>query len=146
MQFPTVLRQHGPAMRTATPRTRGQSSVRLWVAQGALAALFVFAGAMKLVTPAGTLAEQSDLPVLFMRFIGLCEVLGGAGLVLPGIIRIATFLTPLAAAGLVAIMAGATVLTFAAGDVAAVMPAVVGLVAAYVALRRGQQTLFKRAA
>jgi uncharacterized membrane protein YphA (DoxX/SURF4 family) len=114
--------------------------VRLWVAQGALAALFIFAGAMKLVTPADTLAEQSDLPVLFMRFIGVCELLGGVGLVLPGLLRIATFLVPLAAAGLVVIMVGATVLTFATAGVAGVLPAAVGGVAAWVALRRWQQT------
>jgi uncharacterized membrane protein YphA (DoxX/SURF4 family) len=114
--------------------------VRLWVAQGALAALFIFAGAMKLVTPADTLAEQSDLPVLFMRFIGVCELLGGLGLVLPGLLRIATFLVPLAAAGLVVIMVGATVLTFATAAAGAVIPAVVGAVAAWVALRRWQQT------
>jgi uncharacterized membrane protein YphA (DoxX/SURF4 family) len=145
MQFPTVLRQHGPAALPVPIRKRGESSGRLWVAQGALALLFLFAGGMKLVTPADTLAEQSDLPVLFMRFIGLCEFLGGAGLVLPGIVRIATYLTPLAAAGLVVIMAGATVLTFAEGSVLGVIPGAVGLVAAYIALRRGRQAVARRA-
>jgi uncharacterized membrane protein YphA (DoxX/SURF4 family) len=145
MQFPTVLHRHGAATVPAATWTRG-ASVRLWVAQGALAALFIFAGAMKLVTPAGTLAEQSDLPVLFMRFIGACELLGGLGLVLPGLLRIATFLAPLAAAGLVVIMIGATVLTFATAGVAGFLPAVVGTVAAWVALRRWQLTSGRPAA
>jgi uncharacterized membrane protein YphA (DoxX/SURF4 family) len=145
VQFQPLISHHGPAAVATTAPAAGSSSKRLWVAQGALAALFIFAGGMKLVTPADTLAEQSDLPVLFMRFIGLCEFLGGAGLVLPGLLRIATFLTPLAAAGLVVIMTGATVLTFAAGDMAGVLPAAVGLVAAYVAVWRGRQTLGKRA-
>jgi uncharacterized membrane protein YphA (DoxX/SURF4 family) len=141
MQFQTVLHRNTPATVPAGLRTGGSSNGRLWVAQGALAALFVFAGVSKLVTPADTLADQSDLPVLFMRFIGLCELLGGVGLVLPGILRFATFLTPVAAAGLVIIMVGATVLTVATAGVVGLFPAVVGLVALYIAVRRSRQTL-----
>lgn len=141
MQFPAVLHRHGPAAPTAGTASSRGVTIRLWTAQGALAALFVVAGAMKLVTPADTLAEQSDLPVLFMRFIGICEVLGGAGLVLPGITRIATFLAPLAAAGLVIIMVGATVLTFATAGLGGVIPLAVGIVAGYVAVVRGRQAL-----
>lgn len=106
---------------------------RLWTAQAALAAVFLFAGGMKLVAPADTLAEQSDLPVLFLRFIGACEVLGAAGLVLPGLFHTLRGLTPLAASGLVVIMTGAVVVTLATGGgAAAVLPAIVGIIAAYV--------------
>lgn len=109
----------------------------LWIVQGVLAAIFLFAGGMKLVLPADTLTEQTALPALFLRFIGVCEVLGAAGLILPGLLLIRPGLTPLAATGLVIIMAGATVLTAAGGDIApAFFPLVLGLLAALVAYGR----------
>jgi hypothetical protein len=55
-----------------------------------------------------------SLPGLFIRFIGVAEVCGAAGLILPWLMRIRPALTPLAAAGLVIIMAGATVITLLA--------------------------------
>ena len=70
----------------------------LWTVQGLLAALFLFAGGMKLVTPIAALTQQIALPGLFLRFIGLVEVLGALGLILPGLLRIRPALTPLAAA------------------------------------------------
>ena len=51
------------------------------------------------------------LPGLFLHFIGVCEFLGGIGLILPALLRIKPGLTPLAAAGLAIITAGATVIT-----------------------------------
>ena len=116
-----------------------RSTTWLWVAQGILAALFLFAGGMKLVLPADALAAQSHLPGAFMKFIGVCETLGALGLVLPGVFRIGERLTPLAAAGLMIIMAGATVTTVVQGQGAvAIVPALVGVIAAYVARRRGR--------
>jgi hypothetical protein len=111
----------------------------LWIAQGLLAALFLFAGGMKLITPVETMTEQMliPLPGLFLQFIGVAEFLGGLGLVLPGLVRIRPGLTPLAATGLVIIMLGATGLTLLAGEVAgALFPLVVGLVTAFVAYGR----------
>ena len=109
----------------------------LWIVQGLLAALFLFAGGMKLVLPLEKLTGPVPLPGLFLRFIGVAEVLGAIGLILPGLLRIRPGLTPLAAAGLVIIMIGATVLTVASGDVAtALIPLVVGLLAAFVAYGR----------
>jgi hypothetical protein len=65
------------------------------------------------------------------------EVLGALGLILPGLLRIRPILTPLAAAGLVIIMIGATALTLAADGIAtAITPLVVGLLAAFVAYGR----------
>ena len=90
----------------------------LWMVQGLLALIFLFAGGMKLILPLDELTEQMPLPGLFVRFIGVAEVLGAIGLILPGLLRIRPGLTPLAAAGLVIIMIGATVLTLAGGDVA----------------------------
>ena len=109
----------------------------LWIIQGLLAALFLFAGGMKLVLPLDKLAGPIQLPGFFVRFIGVAEVLGAIGLILPSLLRIRPRLTPLAACGLVIIMIGATVLTFAAGAVGpALFSLVVGLLAAFVAYGR----------
>ena len=113
----------------------------LWIVQGLLAALFLFAGGMKLVLPLDKLAGPVALPGLFMRFLGVCEVLGGLGLILPGLLRIRPGLTPLAAAGLVIIMIGATVLSLVVGGVAtALIPLVVGILLGFVAYGRWRLT------
>ena len=109
----------------------------LWIVQGLLAAIFLFAGGMKLVLPVEEMTKQMPLLGLFLRFIGVAEVLGAIGLILPGLLRIRPGLAPLAAAGLVIIMIGATVLTLAGGDIAlALIPLVVGLLSAFVAYGR----------
>ena len=93
----------------------------LWVVQVLLAALFLFAGVMKLVMPLDQLAGPVELPGAFIRFIGVVEVLGALGLILPALLRIRPGLTPLAAVG----------------DLApSVIPLVVGLLAAFVAYGR----------
>src|SRR5512145_3292502 len=103
----------------------------LWVVQGLLALLFLFAGGTKLVLPLDQMSGPVTLPGWFLRFLGVAEVLGGLGLILPGLLKIKPGLTPLAAAGLVIIMIGATGVTLAGGDVAlALIPLVVGLLAA----------------
>jgi hypothetical protein len=109
----------------------------LWIVQGLLALLFLFAGGMKLVLPLDALTGPMPLPGPFLRFIGVAEVCGALGLILPGLLRIRPGLTPLAAAGLVVIMIGATVLTVAGGEVAtALIPLVVGLLSAFIAYGR----------
>jgi uncharacterized membrane protein YphA (DoxX/SURF4 family) len=107
----------------------------LWTVQVLLALLFLFSGGAKLALPAEAMKGQGvDLPVPFLRFIGVCEVLGALGLVLPGIFRIARGLTPLAAAGLVIIMIGATVVNIIGQAVpVALITVVVGFLAAFVA-------------
>jgi uncharacterized membrane protein YphA (DoxX/SURF4 family) len=113
----------------------------LWIVQGLLAIVFLFSGGMKLVLPIEAMTRQMPLPGLFLRFIGVAEVLGAAGLILPGLLRIRRGLTPLAAAGLVIIMIGATALTWSNGGVArALMPLVVGLLAAFVVYGRRDVT------
>jgi uncharacterized membrane protein YphA (DoxX/SURF4 family) len=111
----------------------------LWIVQGLLALVFLFAGGTKLVLPIEVMTEQMPLPLpgWFLRFIAVAEVLGAIGLILPGLLGIRPGLTPLAAAGLVIIMIGATVLTLAGGGVAgALIPLVVGLLSAFVAYGR----------
>ena len=109
----------------------------LWVVQALLALLFLFAGGVKLVMSAVDLTAQTPLPAAFLRFIGVMEILGGVGLVLPGILRIRTELTPLAAAGLVVIMIGAVVVTARTMGLAmAALPFVTGGLASFVAYGR----------
>jgi hypothetical protein len=109
----------------------------LWTVQALLAALFVFAGGMKLVLPLDKLAGPVALPGLFVRFIGVAELLGGLGLILPGLTGIRPGLTPLAAAGLVIVMIGAVAVTIVGGEGAvAAIPLLVGLLAAFVAYAR----------
>lgn len=123
---------------TSRPPSRTASGL-LWTVQVLLAALFLFAGGMKLVSPIAALTQQVALPGPFLRFIGVAEVLGAVGLILPGLLRIRPVLTPLAAVGLVIIMSGAVGVTMATmGPVQAVMPGMVGVLAASVAVGRGR--------
>lgn len=112
-------------------------TILLWTLQGLLAALFLFAGVMKLITPAETLAQQAHMSGSFLKFIGVVEVLGALGLVLPNLLHIQEGLAPLAAAGLVILMIGATVVTLKqGGGASALIPAITGLLCAFVAYSR----------
>jgi uncharacterized membrane protein YphA (DoxX/SURF4 family) len=117
--------------------------IALWIAQGLLAAIFLFAGGVKLIMPIEEMLKQMPLPLpgWFVRFTGIVEVLGALGLILPWLLRIRPGLTPLAAAGLVIVMIGATAYNLAAGDVAsALITLVVGLLCAFVAYGRWRLT------
>ena len=117
----------------------------LWIVQGLLALLFLWAGGVKLVLPLEKLAGPIELPGPFLRFIGVAEVLGAIGLILPGLLNIRPGLTPLAAAGLVIIMIGATGLGLVVGDPAmALIPLGVGILAAFVAYGRWQLAPHRR--
>ena len=109
----------------------------LWIVQALLALLFLYAGGMKLILPVEEMTAQIPMPGLLLRFIGVCEVLGAIGLIVPGLTRIRPELTPLAAAGLVIIMVGATVITLMYMPASwAVLPLVTGILAAFVAYGR----------
>ena len=114
----------------------------LWTAQILVALLFLLAGSMKFIMSAEQMQQGPIvLPLAFIRFIGVCECLGALGLVLPGLTRIRPGLTPLAAAGLTIIMIGATTVTMLGmGIVAAVFPAAVGVVTAWIAYGRTRIT------
>jgi hypothetical protein len=117
-------------------------SLTLWIIQGALALLFLFTGGFKLLVPTDVLLAQMalPLPIWFIRFIGVIEVAGALGLILPQLTRIKPGLTPLAACGLTLEMVGATIVTVIALGVApALMPLIVGLLAVFVAYERGQR-------
>ena len=116
-------------------------NIALWIAQALLAAIFLFAGGMKLVIPIEEMTKQMPMPGWFLHFIGVCEILGALGLILPWLKRIRPGLTPLAAAGLVIIMIGATVITLMISGIAmALVPLVVGILCAFVAYGRWRLT------
>ena len=112
----------------------------LWVIQGLLALLFLLRGGEKLLMSAEVLAARTPLPDLLYRFIGLAEVFGAIGLILPGLLHIRPILTPLAAVGLSFITLSATVLTLAGGQglVGALTPFNVALLSGFVAYGRFQ--------
>jgi uncharacterized membrane protein YphA (DoxX/SURF4 family) len=88
----------------------------VWIVQVVLALGFLMAGAMKLTQPRAKLAPQmgwvEDFTDTQLKGIGLVEVAGALGLVLPGATDIAPILTPLAAAGLVIVMVSAAATHF----------------------------------
>src|SRR5215212_8328931 len=112
----------------------------LWTLQGLLGLFFVLAsGAPKLLLPYDSLPMPIPLPAAFVVFIGVAEVLGGLGLILPGLLKIQTGLAPLAAGGLVLVTIGATVYQLAAGAPGnAIFAAVIGLLCAFVGYGRWQ--------
>lgn len=118
-------------------------NILLWIIQILLALLFLFAGGTKLVWSLEKLQSmgspnQVQLPGMFLKFIGVCEVLGALGLVLPGLFRVRKGLTAVAATGLAIIMVGAVIVTIAGdGIVLAITPFIVGLLCAFVAYARG---------
>lgn len=118
-----------------TSYTRGSRWIRLngatiglWIVQGLLAALFLFAGVMKLVLPIEAMSGPIPLPGAFLRFLGVAEVLGAIGLIAPGALGVLRGLTPVAAGALAIVMIGATEITVLGGSVAgAAVPFIVGL-------------------
>jgi hypothetical protein len=124
--------------RRSSTRSVTKGAAALWTIQGLLAVTFAGAGVSKLADP-GAAANSSNLPAAFMAFIGVCEVAGAAGLILPGVTNIGRWLTPLAATGLVIIMIGATIVTGTEDSIAlAVMPLLIGILASIVAYRRAR--------
>ena len=117
---------------------RNATTYALWTIQGLLAVVFLFAGGMKLVMPIEEMTKQMpSMPGWFLHFIGSCEILGGLGLILPGLFRVRPGLTPLAAAGLVVIMIGATVINIVDGPApAAILTAALGAMCAFVVYGR----------
>jgi uncharacterized membrane protein YphA (DoxX/SURF4 family) len=129
--------ENNEASGVESPRSKVTMNYTLWIVQVLLALIFLFAGGIKLVLPLEAITEQMPLPGLFLRFIGVAEVLGAIGLILPGLLGIRANLTPVAAFGLVIIMTGATVLTLSGiGFAPALIPLVVGLLSAFVAYGR----------
>lgn len=83
-------------------------NIVLWILQVLLALMFLMVGFMKTVQPIEQLAKRMDwvksYPASFVRFIGISEILGGIGLILPALTHILPWLTIAAAIGLAVVM------------------------------------------
>ena len=104
------------------PKKRSGLNIFLWFVQGLLAIAFLGAGFMKVSTPYEQLVSNPEAAWVrnfsagFLKFIGVAEILGAIGLLVPSLTRIQPRLTPLAAAGLVLIMMGAAVTHIRQGE------------------------------
>jgi uncharacterized membrane protein YphA (DoxX/SURF4 family) len=115
--------------------------VTLWAAQILLAIAFVASGLAKLSMPMAELTHRlgwpGDFAASLVRGIGLAEVAGAVGLVVPALTRIRPNLTPLAAACLMLLMVCATMFHLARAEGQAVAITVaLGALAAFVAWGR----------
>lgn len=125
-------------------------NILLWILQILLALLFLFAGGTKFYYTIEDMRRMGPpnqilFPGWFIHFIGVCEILGGLGLVLPGLLRIKPYLTALAAIGLTIIMIGAVVVTaMSAGFGPAIGNVVICLLCAFVAYGRTRLSPFYR--
>lgn len=125
-------------------------NILLWIIQILMALLFLFAGVTKFYYTYEQMRamgppNQILPPAWFIHFIGICEILGGLGLVLPGLFRIKQYLTVLAAIGLTIIMIGAVVITAMAVGIAPTIPTIIiGLLCAFIAYGRAKLSPFSR--
>ncbi len=118
-------------------RNTRKIGVALWIVQVLLALFFLSSGVPKLVLPPESLPMPIPLPEPFLLFVGVCETLGAIGLILPGVTRVQTSLTPLAATGLVLVTICATVYNLLGHQPESAIFAVgVGIFAAFVAYGR----------
>jgi uncharacterized membrane protein YphA (DoxX/SURF4 family) len=113
-------------------------NILLWIIQTLLSLLFLLSGITKFVMSVAEMNRQAPLvlPGWFLHFIGVCEILGAIGLILPALLRIKPGLTPLAATGLAIITLGATIITAKASISLALFPFVVCLLSLLVAYGR----------
>jgi hypothetical protein len=111
----------------------------IWIIQGLLAAVMLGAGMFKIVTPREKLSEKFHWAKTWtdgnVKLLGLAEVLGAAGLILPGLLHLLPVLTPVAAICLAILMAGAAKVhvDFKESPVPAVVPL---LLAIFIAIGR----------
>jgi DoxX-like family len=112
--------------------------IAVWIVSVLLALAFLFIGGVKVLMPVADMeAASHGVPVVLLKIAGCAEVLGALGIVLPAATRILPVLTPVAAAGLVITMVGATITDVALGlyPVAA-QTALLGVLAGFVAWAR----------
>ena len=113
----------------------------LWVVQGLLGAMFLAVGAMKATQPIAVLVDTlgwpAAVPAALVRVIGVAELLGALGLILPAATRVKPMLTPLAGVGLAMVLLLATIFHISHGELGALpIPLVLGGLAAFVAWGR----------
>jgi len=117
-------------------------NIAIWIITGLLAVAFIGAGLMKVAQPRAKLAANgmawtNDYSDAGVKLIGLAELLGGIGLILPALTGVAPVLVPIAAAALTVIMIGAVVWHVRADDAKGALPStVLGILALVVAVTR----------
>ena len=83
-------------------------NIAVWIIQGILALMFLMAGIMKSTQPKDKLLRSlpwvNDFSLQTVRFIGISELLGAIGIVVPQLTGICPILSPIAAVGLIVIM------------------------------------------
>ena len=87
-------------------------NIRLWAEQIVVGLFFIFIGILHFVVPEGLPSQLEwmyDLSTPVHYVTGVAEIMGGLGLILPGLTKIGTRLTPLAALGLMVLMTGAII-------------------------------------
>ena len=95
-------------------------NIALWIAQVLLALAFLATGVPKATQPIPALSKRltwaTDVPAPFVRFIGVAEILGAIGLILPSLTGILPWLTVAAAVGLAVVMASAIIFHLLRGE------------------------------
>lgn len=117
-------------------------NIALWIIQGLLAALYLAAGGFKAFQPARAQTQMpwaKDRSLTYIRNVGLVELAGAAGIILPWVTGILPWLTPLAALGLTVVQILAIFQVHLPKKEMQVVPvnAVLGLLALFVVLGRG---------
>ncbi len=101
-------------------KSKSKTNIALWIVQILLALVFLMAGYPRAFQPLDVVAQSifwvTDVPPPLVRFIGISELLGAIGLIVPAMTRIQPRLTVPAAAGLSIIMLSASVFHVARGE------------------------------
>jgi uncharacterized membrane protein len=135
------------ASRSRANPTSKPINAALWTLQALLALFFIAgSGAPKLLLPADALPMPIPLPAAMILFIGTCEVLGGLGLILPGLTGVRRGLTPLAAAALAVLTVCAAIYqVLAQQPESAAFALVIGALAGLVSYGRSRPAAARRA-
>ncbi|MDP9056438.1 MAG: DoxX family protein [Pseudomonadota bacterium] len=102
-------------------------NIALWVTQIYLCGMFLFAGVMKVAKSPQGLADMGwhwalVTPHWFILFIGVMEIAGAIGVVLPGLTRILPVLVPTAAGGMILVQIAAIILHATRGETSHTLP------------------------
>lgn len=114
----------------------------VWICQGLLSFVFLYSGIHKSVFPEEKLVKSGQTGVeglhpFLIKFIGITEIAGAVGIVVPWVLNIYSVLTPLSAAGFCVIMMLAAPVHFRRGEYGnVVINVVLFLLSLFVAYQR----------
>lgn len=116
-------------------------NIILWILQALLAATLIWAAVMKLGKPPRELAAMwpwaGEVSPALVQLTGIADLLGGLGLILPGLLRIKPGLTPVTALGVVALMICASMFHILRGEASQIgFNVVVAVIAGFIAWGR----------